>query len=198
MNRFDPKPVTLEMGAVRLVPMRVDHAPALFEVGRSPEIWEHGIGPQPKDVAAMTAIVRDALTAQESGSQVPFVIEVDGKVTGTTRFMEIRRADFRIEIGSTWLAREHWRTAVNTTCKLLLLTHAFDVLGAARVELKTDARNIRSQAAIERIGATREGLLRGYQRVWTGRQRDTAMFSITAPEWPAVKAALEEKLQAAG
>lgn len=123
------------------------------------------------------------------------MIEVDGKVAGTTRFMEIRRPDFRIEIGSTWLAREHWRSAVNTVCKFLLLRHAFEELGASRVELKTDARNTRAQAAIERIGATREGVLRGYQRVWTGRQRDTAMFSITAPEWPAVRAALEKRLR---
>lgn len=198
MNTFDPKPVTLELGSVRLVPMRADHAAALLEACRSPEIWEHMTIPQPRDIDAMNAFVRDALVARDAGTQVPFVTEVDGKVAGTTRYLEIRRGDLRIEIGWTWLAREHWRTAVNTTCKYLLLRHAFEDLGAVRVELKTDARNTRSRAAIERIGAKPEGILRGYQRVYTGRQRDTAMFSIIAPEWPEVRAALEKRLGVAG
>lgn len=198
MSAFDPKPVTLEHGAVRLVPMQPDHAAALFDAGRAPEIWEYYLCPQPADVAAMSAWVTEALAAQTAGTQVPFVIESDGRVVGTTRFMEIRRGDLRIEIGSTWLAREFWRTTVNTTCKFLLLRHAFEVLGAARVELKTDARNMRSRTAIERIGAKPEGILRGYQRVYTGRQRDTAMFSIVAPEWPEVKARLERILGVQG
>ncbi|HUG11367.1 MAG TPA: GNAT family protein [Opitutaceae bacterium] len=201
MNPFDPKPVTLEFDVgralrptVRLVPMGAVHAKALVDASRSPEVWEHMTIPLPADEAAMAAWVSEALTAQEAGTQVPFVIEVDGKVAGSTRYLEIRRGDLRIEIGWTWLAPEFWRTAVNTTCKFLLLRHAFEVLGAARVELKTDVRNTRSQAAIERIGAKREGVLRGYQRLWTGRQRDTAMFSIIASEWPAVKAELERRL----
>lgn len=174
--------------------MRTEHAPALLEASRSPEIWEHMIVPQPRDEAAMSAWIAEALAAQAAGTQVPFVTEVGGSVVGSTRFMEIRRSDLRIEIGSTWLAPSHWRTATNTVCKFLLLTHAFEVLGAARVELKTDALNARSRIAIERIGAKPEGILRGYQRVHTGRQRDTAMFSITAPEWPDVKAALKKRL----
>jgi RimJ/RimL family protein N-acetyltransferase len=198
MNPFNPKPVTLEFGSVRLVPMRADHAAALLEACRSPEIWEHMTIPQPRDLDAMNAFVRDALAARDAGTQVPFVIEVGGKVAGTTRYLEIRRGDLRIEIGWTWLAREHWRTATNTTCKYLLLRHAFEDLGAERVELKTDARNTRSRTAIERIGAKSEGIMRSYQRVYTGRQRDTAMFSIIAAEWPAVRAGLETKLGVAG
>ena len=194
MSTFDPKPVTLGHGNVRLVPMREDHAAALLEAGRPPAIWEHMTIPQPGDIVAITTWVRDALTALAAGTQVPFVTEVDGRVAGSTRYLEIRRGDLRIEIGWTWLAPEFWRTSVNTTCKFLLLRHAFETLGAARVELKTDVRNTRSQAAIERIGAKREGTLRGYQRVFTGRQRDTVMFSIVAPEWPEVKVALERKL----
>lgn len=194
MNTFDPRPVTLALGAVRLVPMRADHAAALLEAAQAPEIWEHMTIPQPRDREAMDAFIRDALAARDAGTQVPFVVEVDGKVAGTTRYLEIRRGDMRVEIGWTWLARDHWRTALNTTCKYLLLRHAFEELGAVRVELKTDVRNRRSQDAIERIGAKREGVLRSYQRVWTGRQRDTAMFSIIAPEWPAAKAELERKL----
>jgi RimJ/RimL family protein N-acetyltransferase len=194
MSDFDPSPVTLEHSPIRLVPMRAEHAPALLEASKAPEIWEHMTIPQPRDQESMKTWVREALAAQEAGTQVPFVIEVDGKVAGSTRFLEIRRGDMRVEIGWTWLAREFWRTAVNTTCKYLLLRHAFETLGAARVELKTDVRNDRSQDAITRIGARREGVLRSYQRVWTGRQRDTAMFSIIASEWPVVKAELEQKL----
>lgn len=194
MNSFDPQPVTLELGAIRLVPMRACHSQALLEASRSPEIWEYMTIPQPRDLAEIEAFVRDALAARDSGTQVPFVVEAGGKVAGATRYLEIRRSDLRVEIGWTWLAREHWRTAVNTTCKFLLLRHAFETLGAARVELKTDALNTRSRDAIERIGASFEGILRGYQRVYTGRQRDTAMFSVVAPEWPAVKAGLEKRL----
>jgi N-acetyltransferase len=194
MSDFDPRPVTLELGAVRLVPMRAEDAPALLEASKAPEIWEHMTIPQPRDLEAMQTFVSEALAARDAGTQVPFVIEVDGKVGGTTRYLEIRRGDMRVEIGWTWLAREHWRTAVNTACKYLLLCHAFDELGAARVELKTDARNERSRAAIARIGAKHEAILRSYQRVWTGRHRDTAIFSIIAPEWPEVKVALERKL----
>jgi len=174
--------------------MRADHAAALLEACRSPEIWEHMTIPQPRDLDAMNAFVGDALASCDAGTQVPFVIEVAGAVAGSTRYLEIRRGDLRIEIGWTWLAREHWRTAVNTTCKYLLLRHAFEDLGAERVELKTDARNTRSRRAIERIGAKPEGILRGYQLVHTGRQRDTAIFSLIAPEWPEVRAELEKRL----
>jgi len=194
MSTFDPRPVTLELGSIRLVPMRADHPAALLEACRSPEIWEHMTIPHPRDMDAMNAFVRDALAACDAGTQVPFVIEVAGAVAGSTRYLEIRRGDLRIEIGWTWLAREHWRTAVNTTCKYLLLRHAFEDFGAERVELKTDARNTRSRTAIERIGAKPEGILRGYQRVYTGRQRDTTIFSIIAAEWPAVRAGLERRL----
>lgn len=198
MSSFDPRPVTLELGNIRLVPMREHHAAAMLEASSSPDIWEHMTIPQPRGLEAMTAWTRDALAALAAGTQVPFVIEVGGKVAGSTRYLEIRRADLRVEIGWTWLAPEFWRTAVNTTCKYLLLLHAFEALGAARVELKTDALNTRSRTAIERIGAKPEGILRAYQRVYTGRQRDTAMFSIIAPEWPAAKTALMAKLGLAG
>jgi RimJ/RimL family protein N-acetyltransferase len=174
--------------------MRADYAPALLGASKAPEIWQHMTIPQPRDLEAMESFVRDALAAGDAGTQVPFVVEVDGKVAGTTRYLEIRRGDMRLEIGWTWLARDYWRTAANTVCKYLLLRHAFEVLGAARVELKTDVRNERSQDAIERIGARHEGVLRSYQRVWTGRHRDTAMFSIIATEWPAAKAVLQRKL----
>jgi RimJ/RimL family protein N-acetyltransferase len=194
MNSFDPKPVTLELGNVKLVPLRPDHCEGLLEASRSPEIWEHMTVPQPQDFEDIEKFVGGALVAQDAGAQVPFVIEVGGKVAGTTRYMEIRRPDHRLEIGWTWLAREHWRTAVNTTCKFLLVRHAFETLGALRVELKTDALNTRSRAAIERIGAKPEGILRSYQHVYTGRQRDTAMYSFIASEWPEAKARLEQML----
>ena len=127
---------------------------------------------------------------------MPFAIvdALSGKVVGSTRYLSIAPEDYGLEIGWTWLAREARRTAVNTECKYLLLRHAFESLDAIRVQLKTDSRNQRSQQAIERLGAVREGVLRTQRILENGYQRDTVMYSIIATEWPAVKSALEEKL----
>ncbi|HRJ48186.1 MAG TPA: GNAT family protein, partial [Opitutaceae bacterium] len=118
----------------------------------------------------------------------------DGRAVGSTSYLDIAPEHRRIEIGWTWLGAEARRTAINTECKYLLLRHAFETLGCGRVQLKTDARNLRSQAAIERIGAKREGVLRRHLVMPDGFVRDTVMFSILAEEWPAVKARLEANL----
>jgi len=119
----------------------------------------------------------------------------DGVAVGSTRYLEIRRLHRTLEIGWTWLARDAQRTAINTEAKFLLLSHAFEVHGAVRVQLKTDERNEQSRAAITRLGAVFEGILRNYQtRAHDGYVRNTAMFSITAAEWPAVKAGLMARL----
>ena len=142
--------------------------------------------------------IEDALIARDTGAEVPYatVRLSDGVVVGSTRFLDIRRPHRTLEIGWTWLAPEAQRTPVNTEAKFLMLRHAFETLGAVRLQLKTDERNARSRAAITRLGAVFEGILRNYQtRLHDGYVRNTAMFSITSAEWPAVRTQLEARLQ---
>lgn len=194
MTAFDPRQIVLEGSVVRLEPLGHEHAPGLLSAAASPEIWQWLTIPQPTRIEDTQAFVRSALAQQERGNDVPFavVLRADGRVVGSTRYMDIARADFGLEIGWTWYARDVWRSAVNTECKRLLLGHAFDALGAERVQLKTDARNERSQRAIERIGATREGVLRKHRRLHSGFIRDSVIYSVIRDEWPAVKTRLEE------
>ena len=130
-------------------------------------------------------------------AQLPFaIVETDkGRAVGSTRFLNIRPEHRGLEIGWTWIGREWQRTSVNTETKFLLLRHAFERLGCIRVELKTDARNERSQQAIERIGAKREGILRSHMLVQEGFRRDSVYFSVLDEEWPAVKEGLEKRLR---
>ncbi len=132
----------------------------------------------------------------ESGAQIPFAIvhAQSGAAIGSTRYLDLRPAHRALEIGWTWIATAHQRTPVNTECKLLLLEHAFETLGAVRVQFKTDARNMRSQTAIARIGGCREGVLRKSLILWDGFIRDSAYFSIVDDEWPAVKRRLLDVL----
>ena len=127
---------------------------------------------------------------------MPFVIrrQSDQHIVGTTSFFDIRKPERALEIGHTWLAPPACRTAVNTATKLLLLTHCFETLGCRRVQLKTDARNLVSQRAIERLGATREGVLRAHQLCPDGFQRDTVFYSILPAEWPAIRDRLTDRL----
>lgn len=190
-------PTTLEGRFVRLEPLTVEHAPALFEASKDPSIWTYLVVPQPISIEAMAAWIGTALCEAEAGRHLPFaaVRLEDAKVVGTTRYLDIRPFDGSVEIGWTWYAKWAQRTYVNTECKLLLLTHAFETLGCTRVQLKTDANNARSRAAIERIGAQFEGVLRNYQRYWHGALRDTAMYAMTDTEWPEIKVRLESKLR---
>jgi RimJ/RimL family protein N-acetyltransferase len=144
-------------------------------------------------------LVDKAVEEQERGESIVFatVERSSGKTVGSTRFMNIDRANRRVEIGSTWIAPNWQRTAVNTEAKHLMLRHAFDVWGCFRVELKTDALNEKSRNAILRIGAKEEGTSRRHVLTWTGRVRDSVYFSILDSEWPEVKAKLEAKLQTA-
>lgn len=119
----------------------------------------------------------------------------DDRAVGVTSYMDIRPTDRGLEIGGTWLTPEVWRTALNTECKYLLLCHAFETLGCLRVQLKTDLRNVRSQRAIERLGAVKEGILRKHMVIHDGYVRDTVMYSIVDTEWPDVKKRLEEFLK---
>jgi RimJ/RimL family protein N-acetyltransferase len=187
-------PVTLEGRAVKLEPLRLEHAAQLATVCDD-EVFEF-LSQRLSTEADVKGYIAAALQAAERGVEQPFLIRDPGQgtVLGTTRYMTISQADRNLEIGHTWLARRAWRTRVNTECKFLLLRHAFEKLKAIRVQLKTDARNARSRAAIERIGGKFEGILRNHMLVRGGVVRDSAYYSILDTEWPQVKARLEERL----
>jgi RimJ/RimL family protein N-acetyltransferase len=199
MPPFEPKPVLLSGTHIRLEPLQAAHAAGLFAAGQDPEIHRYLIDPPPATVAEVEAIIAAAAEAAAAGTQVPFAIRhlASGRLAGTTRYLDIRRRDRALEIGYTWLAPEFQRTVVNTEAKLFLLRHAFETLGAVRVQLKTDERNERSRRAIERLGARFEGILRKYQTRSDGFVRNTAMFAVTDDDWPAVKARLEALLRRA-
>lgn len=185
------EPVVLEGALVRLEPMKPEHAAPLARVGLEPELWQW-IPTPVRTAADMRAYVETALDEQRRGTALPFVIveRRTGEIVGSTRYAAIDGQNRKLEIGWTWIAPRCQRTGVNTECKRLLLTHAFEKLGAIRVELKTDVLNVRSRAAIARIGATEEGTFRRHRITASGRVRDTVYFSITDAEWPAVKARL--------
>ncbi|MDI1250944.1 MAG: GNAT family protein [Lacunisphaera sp.] len=193
---FEPQPVLLSGRHVRLEPLERRHRPALLAAAQDPGIFQWFLTPPLGDETEMSKWVEDGLQAQAAGTEVAWatVRMADDRVVGSTRFLDIRRANRGLEIGNTWLATEAQRTPINTEAKLLQLRYAFETLGAWRVQLKTDERNERSRAAIARIGAKFEGILRKYQARHDGFVRNTAMFSITAEDWPAVKAGLEAKL----
>ncbi|TKC97162.1 GNAT family N-acetyltransferase [Polyangium fumosum] len=194
---MDPRPITLEGRHVRLEPLTLAHAPALLAaLAEDESIWRWMSIEPPLSLEAMEAHVTSALEAHASGTTVAFVqVSLgDGRVCGATRYLSISRIDRGLEIGWTWIGKRWQRTAINTEAKFLLLQHAFEGLGAARVQLKTDARNLQSQAAIARIGGVREGVLRKYQKTRGGHLRDTVMFSLVEDEWPAAKERLVAKL----
>lgn len=188
-------PVALEGRHVRLEPLSPAHLEGLCAVGLEPEIWEWTLM-RVRTPAEMRRYVRAALAAQRRGEALPFatVDRASGRVAGSTRFGALEPAHRRVEIGWTWLGREFRRTALNTEAKLLMLAHAFERLGCVRVELKTDALNRRSRAAILRLGASEEGVLRRHMVTESGRVRDTVYFSVLDSEWPEVRAGLERRL----
>lgn len=180
---------------VRLEPLSLDHLPGLISAGCDPELWRITVndGSTPE---AMRSWVAGALEDQRRGAAVPFatVLQESGEVVGGSRFGNISEHDRRAEIGWTWIGRPWQRSAVNTEAKYLMLCQAFEVWRLTRVEFKTDAINAQSRAALLRIGAKEEGILRKHALTWTGRYRDSVFFSILDDEWPAVKAQLESRL----
>ena len=190
------EPVTLRGRSVTLAPLSLDHLAELEPVALDPDLWRW----TPTAVRTpddLRAYVERALDEQRRGVSLPFVLRdaATGRATGSTRYANVSARDRRVEIGWTWVGRAWQRTALNTEAKYLLLRHAFETLGCVRVELKTDALNERSRAAIRRIGATEEGTLRRHTRTDSGRMRDTVYYSILDDEWPGVKAQLERKLE---
>ncbi|HET8597075.1 MAG TPA: GNAT family protein [Castellaniella sp.] len=190
-----PRPVTLEGHGVRLVPLAPDHASGLRAAAADGELWNLRVTsvPEPDDT---DGYIERALQGQTEGHMLPFAVldAASGAVLGTTRYHDIVPAVARLEIGYTWYAKSRQRTHVNTACKLLLLQHAFDTLGAAVVGWRTDNYNLASQRAIERLGAKRDGVLRHHALRRDGTIRDTVMYSVLAGEWPEVRAHLVYQL----
>jgi RimJ/RimL family protein N-acetyltransferase len=186
-------PIVLNGKYVRLEPMTEDHIPGLAEIGVGQTFWDFMLYGRMDSVEDMRNWVRDILSRAQNGTDLPFVAIhlASGKVAGATRYLNIMPKDRGLEIGGTWYGTEYQRTLVNTECKYLLLTHAFERLGCIRVQLKTDLRNVRSQNAIERIGAKREGILRNHMVLPSGQFRDSVFYSILDSEWPEVKKRLE-------
>ncbi|WP_327256191.1 GNAT family N-acetyltransferase [Streptomyces sp. NBC_01244] len=182
---------------VRLEPLEIRHHDGLCEAVRDGSLWELAVTivPHPDDVRGF---IEDAVAARAAGTQIPYatVDAATGRVIGSTRLMVINTANRRLEIGWTFLAASWQRSGANAEAKLLMLTHAFEAMGMNRVELLTDVRNEKSRAAITRIGAKHEGVLRHHMVMRDGWIRDTAVYSITRPEWPDVKRGLLDRLAA--
>ena len=193
---MEVKPVVLQGKHVRLEPMTEAHVPALAEIGVGRDFWDFMLYGRMDGEEDMRGWVMDILGRAENGTDLPFaaIHLASGRVAGATRYLNIVPRDRGLEIGGTWYGLEFQRTAVNTECKYLLLRHAFETLGCIRVQLKTDLRNERSQRAIERIGAVKEGVLRNHVILPDGRYRHSVFYSILDTEWEGVKKRLEGML----
>jgi RimJ/RimL family protein N-acetyltransferase len=187
------KPVALTGKEVRLEPMTEAHVPGLAEIGIGQKFWHFMLYGDMKTDADIRNWVRDMLSRARQGTDLPFVaIDLtSGRVAGATRYLNMAPKDRGLEIGGTWYGIEFQRTAINTECKYLLMTYAFETLKAIRVQLKTDSRNERSQKAIERIGAKKEGVLRNHMILPDGYFRHSVFYSVLDTEWPDVKKNLE-------
>lgn len=184
------QPVTLAGQHVRLVPLQREHHDGLVDAVRDGELWKlwYTSVPAPEGMAAE---IERRLGLQARGSMLPFtVIDAGGRIAGMTTYMNVDAVHQRVEIGSTWYRADVQRTPLNTEAKLLLLGHAFERLGCIAVEFRTHRFNQQSRRAIERLGAQLDGILRNHQRAANGTLRDTAVYSITADEWPTVQAHL--------
>jgi RimJ/RimL family protein N-acetyltransferase len=192
---MDLTPPTLRGAHVTLEPIEERHVPDLFAAMQDEEVCRYLAWPPPVKLDETLTLVREAREAMARRQTIVFaqIANATGRAIGSTRLIDVRPADRQVEIGATFLAREYWRTPVNTEAKLLFLTYCFETLDCVRVALRTDGRNVRSQEAIARLGAVREGVLRKHMNV-RGYQRDTVYFSILADEWPAVRARLQARL----
>lgn len=189
------EPVTLSTDKLVLRPLSLDDVPALAEAARDGELWEKRTTTVPRP-EGFGDYVRKALELQAAGLALPFatVVREGDRVAGSTRYMNIDAAHHRVEIGTTWIAKSWQRSFVNTHAKFLMLRHAFEGLGCIAVELRTHRLNDQSRAAIERLGAKLDGILRQHMIMPDGHIRDTAVYSITRDEWPTVKEGLEKRM----
>ena len=191
-----PEPCVLESARVRLEPLERSHADGLRAAAADGALWNLRVTsvPEPENTEAY---IDAALAGQQSGHMLPFAVRerASGTIVGSTRYHDIVLAVDRLEIGYTWYAASRQRSFVNTECKLLLMQHAFETLGAQLVGWRTDNFNFASQRAIERLGARRDGVLRHHALRRDGTVRDTVMYSLAAGEWPEVKAQLRWQLE---
>ena len=188
------QPVTLERDGVRLEPLTQDHAAGIAEAVKDGELWKLWFTQIP-DPGSVPAYIEKALEEQRRGTMMPWAVKSGSRVIGCTRYHDVMAEVDRVEIGYTWYIASLQRTRINTVCKLMLLTHAFDTLGCGVVGLRTDGFNVRSQRAIEGLGAKKDGVLRHHRRRANGTFGDTVIYSILAGEWPSVKANLEFRLE---
>lgn len=188
-------PITLELNGVRLEPLEAQHAGVLAAAAEDGELWKLRVTsvPAPGDEARY---IDAALTMQQEGSRLPWIVRDlrDDRIIGCTNFHDIISSIDRVEIGYTWYAKSVQRSHINTSCKLMLMTHAFETLGCAVVGFRTDNFNHASQQALARLGAHRDGIVRHHGLRRDGTVRDTVMFSILAGEWPEIKAQLQYRL----
>lgn len=193
---ISPQPVTLEGHGVRLEPLAVDHTQDLIAAAADGNLWELWFTSVP-DAARTLAYIADALAGLQAGHMLPWAVRdlASGTIVGSTRYHDIVRPIDRVEIGYTWYSASRQRSHVNTACKLLLLSHAFDTLGCRVVALRTDGFNFRSQRAIEALGARKDGVLRHHHARPDGTVRDTVIYSILAAEWPDVNRHLTRRIQ---
>jgi N-acetyltransferase len=192
---IDPKPITLERDGIRLEPLSPEHHDGLVAAASDGKLWELWFTSVPEP-GAVGKYIQDALTGHTDGHMLPWAVRDlrTNTIVGSTRYHDIVAAIDRVEIGWTWYAGRCQRTNVNTTCKLLLLEHAFDKLGCAVVGLRTDNFNFRSQKAIEALGAKKDGVLRHHTARRDGTVRDSVLYSILKSEWRDVRRHLELRL----
>ncbi|PZD97230.1 GNAT family N-acetyltransferase [Paenibacillus sambharensis] len=188
-------PTMLEGKRIQLLPLRLDHAEELFKCAGYPEIWTY-LPNKVEKFEDMVELINNSIQAKESGLEYPFVVydKELKKLVGSTRLLNISEANRNFEIGWTWYTPEVWRTRVNTECKYVLLKYGFEEFQAVRIQFKADIRNERSNRAIERIGAVKEGILRQDRILHDGYIRNAYIYSVIRPEWPDIKMKLEEYL----
>ncbi|WP_017215807.1 GNAT family N-acetyltransferase [Leptospira noguchii] len=194
-HHFPPEPISLIGNNVELHPLKMKHCEALTKTVLDGELWKlwFTLVPSPE---VMKQWIEKALTEEKEKSSLPFVVQskADGKIIGSTRYMNIEKTDRRLEIGSTWYSKEYQKTFVNTECKFLLLEHAFENLNCIAVEFRTHRLNQNSRRAIERLGANLDGILRNHRTMPNGTLRNTAVYSIISSEWPTIRSHLKFKL----
>jgi N-acetyltransferase len=186
--------IELKGETVKLLPISLHHIEGLWEAAKPDEIWTY-MATTVRNKEEMKQMIASAIQKREKGTEYTFtVVNQEDKIIGSTRYLDISPEQKSLEIGSTWYHPDSWRTSINTECKYLLLQHVFESWKVRRVQLKTDSRNLRSQKAIERIGAVKEGTLRKDRKIAGGYVRDTVYYSILDDEWGTVKLNLERKL----
>lgn len=190
------KKISLEGPTVTLVPMEMEQLDDLWNAAQPQEIWEF-TSSKIKSKEDMKLTIEAAIVERERGIQTPFVVvdKESGKMIGSSRYLDLSRSHKSLEIGWTWYHPDYWRTRVNTETKFLMLQYAFEEMDMNRVQFCTDLRNIRSQTAISRLGAKKEGLLRRHRVIADGYVRDTVVFSILKEEWPMVKSTLQDMMK---